>query len=89
MRSKKSTSRGIVRNVNWRKGNYSEDILTFRIERVDSEGNFIDYIPVSLVGHIKGGVVDGDEVEVTGKINKEGLLNAKIIHNLVTQVKIK
>jgi hypothetical protein len=92
MKSEKSTFRGIVRNVNWREkgGEHPIDILAFRIERVDSEGNLIDYIPVTMEGrHIKGNVVDGDEVEVTGKIDKEGLLNAESIHNLGTHAYIK
>lgn len=90
MKSDTSTFRGIARNVNWRKkgGENPIDVLTFRIERIDGEGNLIDYIPVTMEGDIKGGVVDGDEIEVVGRINKEGLLIPNKILNLKTRAHI-
>ena len=90
MESKK-TFRGIARNVNWRKkgGEYSIDVLTFRIERIDNEGNVTDYVPVTMKGHIKGNLVDGDEVEVVGKIDSDGLLNAETIYNIRTKAYIR
>ena len=87
----KKAFRGIARNVNWRKkgGEYPIDVLTFRIERMDNEGNVIDYVPVIMEGHIKGNLVDGDEVEVVGKIDSDGLLNAETIHNIRTKAYIR
>ncbi len=87
MKSEKSTFRGIARNVNQR-----EDIrgLTFRLERIDNEGNVIDYVATSAMDSLslKGGLVDGDEIEVNGKIDKEGLLIPKQIRNLKTEAYI-
>ena len=84
MESKK-VFRGIARNVNWKKEEEYFDVLTFRIERRDNEGNIIDYVPVTMEGYIKGNLADGDEVEVTGKIDSDGLLNAESIYNIRTQ----
>ena len=87
----KKAFRGIARNVNWRKkgGEYPIDVLTFRIERRDNEGNVTDYVPVTMKGHIKGNLVDGDEVEVVGKIDSDGLLNAETIYNIRTKAYIR
>jgi len=87
----KKAFRGIARNVNWRKkgGEYPIDVLTFRIERRDNEGNIIDYVPVTMEGYIKGNLADGDEVEVTGKIDSEGLLEAESIYNITTKAYIR
>jgi len=88
MESKK-TFRGIARNVNWRKEKEYFDVLTFRIERRDNEGNIIDYVPVTMEGYIKGNLADGDEVEVVGKIDSDGLLNAETIYNIRTKAYIR
>jgi hypothetical protein len=79
MKSEKSTFRGIARNVNG---------LRFRLERIDNEGNVIDYVATSAMGSLTGDLVDGDEIEVVGKINKEGLLIANKILNLKTRAYI-
>ena len=79
MKSEKNTFRGIARNVNG---------LRFRLERIDNEGNVIDYVATSAMGSLKGDLVDGDEIEVVGKINKEGLLIANKILNLKTRAHI-
>lgn len=79
MKSEKKTFRGIARNVNG---------LRFRLERIDNEGNVIDYVATSAMGSLKGDLVDGDEIEVVGKINKEGLLIANKILNLKTRANI-
>ena len=85
----KKAFRGIARNVNWRKEKEYFDVLTFRIERRDNEGNIIDYVPVTMEGYIKGNLADGDEVEVVGKIDSDGLLNAESIYNIRTKSYIR
>ena len=85
----KKAFRGIARNVNWRKEKEYFDVLTFRIERIDNEGNVIDYVPVTMEGYIKGNLADGDEVEVVGKIDSNGLLNAESIYNIRTKSYIR
>ncbi len=91
MGDRKSIISGIARNVSWKKegAEYSVDVLTFRVERVDNEGNVIDYMPVRMEGLIKGNLVDGDEVEVAGEIDDDGLLNAKSIYNMRTKSYIR
>lgn len=80
--------RGIARNVEQRLEN-GYTVLAFRIEQIDNEGNIIDYVQVELRDpRIKGTLVDGDEVEVVGKIGKEGILIPKKIFNLKTKAYI-
>jgi hypothetical protein len=80
--------RGIARNVEQRlESGYT--VLTFRIEQIGNEGNIIGYVQVELRDpRIKGTLVDGDEVEVVGKIGKEGILLPKKILNLKTSAYI-
>ena len=80
----KGAFRGIARNVQQRVED-SFTVLTFRVERLDSTGNILDYIQVELKDpKIRGTLVDGDEVEVEGEIDKEGILVPRRIRNLRT-----
>ena len=77
--------RGIARNVEQRLEN-GYTVMTFRIEQVDKEGNIIGYVQVELRDpRIKGTLVEGDGVEVVGKIGEDGLLVPKKILNLKTK----
>lgn len=67
------------------------EILTFRIEQVDSNGN-INYVPVYLKAReIEGVLADGDEVGVTGRIDETRTVIPSSIHILNTggYIKIK
>lgn len=88
IRGKESVFRGIARNVEKRlEDGYT--VLYFRVEQIDSEGNVIDYVQVELrEPRIRGTLVDGDEVEVMGKIGKDGILSPKTILNLKTNANI-
>jgi hypothetical protein len=85
VRGKESAFRGIARNVEQRLENgYS--VLNFRVEQIDNQGNVIDYVQVELrEPRIRGTLVEGDEVEVVGKIDKDGILSPTRILNLKTQ----
>jgi hypothetical protein len=80
--------RGIARNVQQREeGGFT--VLSFRVERVDREGNILDYVQVELRDpKIRGTVVDGDEVEVQGEIDEYGILIPERIQNLRTQARV-
>ena len=81
--------RGVARNVEWRKED-NINVLAFRIEQTDDEGDVINYVPAELREVIiKGTLVDGDEVEAVGNIDKEGILIPKRIVNLRTKACIK
>lgn len=84
MKSGESTSQGIVRNVQWREKN-GYTILTFRIELLDDEGNITSYVPIELrETMIQGSLVDGDEVNVRGTMNSQGILIPSQILNVRT-----
>jgi len=72
--------RGVVRRVEWRKEE-PHTILTFTLEQRDEDtGNIYNNILVELRGlQVKGRVVDGNAVEVIGKIDDEGILIPKSI----------
>jgi len=81
---KEGTFRGIARNVQQRQEN-GYTVLTFRVEQIDNVGNVLGYTQVELrEPRIRGTLVDGDEVKVVGKIDKEGILSPKQILNLRT-----
>ena len=71
---------GVVRRVEWRKEE-PHTILTFTLEQRDEDtGNIYNNILVELRGlQVKGRVVDGNAVEVIGKIDDEGILIPKSI----------
>ncbi|UCE96487.1 MAG: hypothetical protein JSV51_02485 [Candidatus Bathyarchaeota archaeon] len=80
--------RGIARNVEQRLEN-GYTVLSFRIEQIDNEGNITGYVQVELRDpRIKGTLVEGDDVEVVGKIGKDGLLIPNKILNLKTKAYI-
>jgi len=84
MKNKEKTIRGVARNVEWREKN-GYTVLSFRVEQIDNEGNVIDCTQVELrEAMVKGTLVDGDKVEVTGKIDPEGILIPGRIQNLKT-----
>ena len=88
VRGKEGTFRGVARNVEKRLEN-GYTVLSFRVEQIDDEGNVIDYVQVELRDpRIRGALVDGDEVEVIGKIGKEGILLPKNILNLTTKAHV-
>jgi len=69
----------------------SEDYLSFRLERVDDEGNVMELIPIEIrAENIPGRIIkDGDTVIVMGRRNRQGLMIPKFIFNVTTNSEIK
>ena len=87
-KGKEGVFRGIARNVQQRQEN-GYTVLSFRVEQIGKEGNVLGYVQVEQrESRIKGTLVDGDEVEVVGKIDKEGIVSPKRILNLTTKAQI-
>jgi hypothetical protein len=79
---------GIARSVQRRQdapsgwSSYQSQVLTLRIERYDSSGNRLQPVPVELRGtEIRGTVVDGDIVQVRGKVIAGAILSVKKLDN--------
>ncbi len=93
----KRVKEGIARNVNGERvvqsnNNISDrtDILYFTIEQTDHQGNPIRYIPVYCEAkQIKGILVDGDPVRVSGQISEGGTLLPEEIFNIRTQASVE
>jgi len=65
------------------------EILTFRIEQIDGNGN-ISYVPIYLKAReIEGVISDGDEVKVTGEMDETKTVNPSSILVLNTGGYIK
>ncbi len=82
------TYRGIARGIQTRSESFgqgqSRQILNFRLERYDDEGNRAAPLPVELRAYwLSGHVAEGEEVEVSGHV-KRGILRVKRIRNLTT-----
>jgi len=79
---------GVARKVDIRFDHYFE-VLTFRLELADSDGNILSYKAVELSGtKIFGVISDGDTVEVVGQETKTGLFQPKRLYNLSTGAEI-
>lgn len=82
MKKNEDTFRGIVRNLKWRKEE-PYTIVTFRLEQRDEEDKIYNYIPVKIKElQVNVYATDEAEVEVIGKVNKEGMLIPKSIRIL-------
>jgi hypothetical protein len=77
---------GIARNVKERQisGSVGMSQWNFRIEVTGEYGDVEKVIPVTLWGVLKGSLVDGDSVEVTGTIRPDGTLKPNKIKNITT-----
>ena len=88
MKKQESQVRGIVRNVNLREED-SDSVLSFRVEQADEEGNITNYTEIEHRDYIlRGSLVNGDEVEVTGIKDEQGIVKSTKIHNLKTNAVI-
>lgn len=70
------------------------EVLSFRVEQYDSDGNHLDSIPVELGGSglwgstIRGQLSDGDEVDVSGRW-QAGTVRAQLVTNVSTGAQIE
>lgn len=90
----KRVEEGIARNVKWERvvqsSNDRTDILSFTIEQTDHQGNPVRYISVYCKSNeIKGVLVDGDPVRVSGQMSEGGTLLPEEIFNIRTQASIE
>jgi hypothetical protein len=57
-------------------------VITFRIERYDSDGNRLPPVPVEIRGeHIEGVIVEGDSVSVSGRSTLGSVMHVKTVEN--------
>jgi len=90
------TVQGIARNVTWRDQDRDfgqlrtvNQVLSFTVEVVDRNGDIQRYVPVYLECHqIQGVLSNGDEVIVSGSIDKNRTLRPEEIENVTTDAKI-
>jgi hypothetical protein len=79
--------RGEARGVQIRsepRPNGSIDILTFRVERFDQQGDRLAPIPVEMEGTIRGVLNEGDKVEINADWKAGQTLAPKRFRNLTT-----
>ena len=73
----------------WMYGDLIKMVLHFRLEITDKEGNIVKNVPVEMIGdEIRGRVVDGDVVQVKGKM-KDGIIITKEVINKSTNSKVR
>lgn len=88
----RATVQGQVRGINERSETYNENtnqVLTFRIERYDAQGNRFRPVAVQLRSSgYDGSISEGDEVRVSGRY-QDGVLHSGHIENLTTGSRVK
>ena len=85
MASSQMHCRGIARNIHWHDSPTRSKVLSFRIEELDDSGNVARYVPVELSQlDVVDIIVDSDEVEVTGRMQKNGILAPELVRNVRT-----
>jgi hypothetical protein len=68
---------------------YSQSILSFRLERYDTNGNRVLLVPVEMRGlGFEGSVQDGDEARAHGKM-RSGTFRANKVENLTTGAEVQ
>lgn len=67
---------------------YSESILSFRLEDYDARGNRVLLVPVEMRGvGFEGSLQDGDEARAHGKV-RSGTFRADKVENLTTGAEV-
>jgi hypothetical protein len=79
--------RGVARAVQVRSREERSDVLEFRLERYDAEGNRLPPVAVVYEGYKGGQVSEGDEVEVSGRWS-HGAVKARRVTNLSTGAEV-
>ncbi|WP_157845209.1 hypothetical protein [Pseudofrankia sp. EUN1h] len=82
-------ARGITQRQESYGDNQSSTVLTFRLERYDTDGNRLRPVPVQMrtIG-FDGALGDGDEILVSGQW-KDGTLHSQRMENLTTGGAVK
>jgi hypothetical protein len=85
--------RGEVRGFQTRSepyGNQTITVWTFRIERVDPEGNRLPPVPVQMRSrYFDGFINEGDQVELKDKWKEGHIVEPKELYNLSTNSIVK
>jgi pSer/pThr/pTyr-binding forkhead associated (FHA) protein len=80
--------RGVARNVQTRRTQDEQEILTLRVDRYDESGTRLTPVAVEYRGYTGGQISDGEEVEAHGRWSS-GTLRADKILNLSTSSEIR
>ena len=66
-----------------------KQVMNFRIEETDEQGDIIRMVEVELIGNrISGNLRNGDAVEVRGKMSQESILRALTVENKTTNSRV-
>jgi hypothetical protein len=73
----------------WRRDAFGRNVWTFRLQRHDDSGNELPVLQVEMRGNrLKAPIVDGDSVEVYGKVKPGKPVRTKRVMNLTTGLKV-
>ena len=73
----------------WRRTAFGLSVWTFRLQRHDDAGNELPVLQVEMRGkRLKAPIIDGDSVEVYGKVKQGKLLRTRRVRNLTTGLKV-
>lgn len=87
-----ASCKGTVRNLNRNEaagaslqGTERDQVISFRVEHTDKNGDVTGYSQVELRGEvIYGGLADGDRIEISGRKGRDGILRPSRVKNLST-----
>jgi hypothetical protein len=80
--------RGVARSVQIRDRQDGPDVLLFRVDRYDAEGNRLQPVGVQMTAYRGGQISDGEEVAVNGSWSN-GTVRASKVVNLTTGAEAK
>lgn len=71
-------------------GNNNIQVLSFRVERYDGDGNRLPPVPVEMRGaRVSGSVREGDHVEIRARLRGDGVMRPRALRNLTTRSKVR
>lgn len=71
-------------------GNQNIQVLSFRVERYDGDGNRLPPVPVEMRGgRVTGSVREGDHVEIRARLRGDGVMRPRALRNLTTRSKVR
>jgi hypothetical protein len=83
----RATIRGLARSVELRRVD-GEDVMVFRVDRYDPDGNRLRPVGVEVFHHRGGQISDGEEVSASGRWH-DGTLRAEKVVNVTTGAQIR
>lgn len=71
-------------------GQIAKQVLGFRVEELEEDGNIVRRWPVEMIGTmITGDLRDGDSIRLRGKQSAENIVRALEVYNLTTSSKVR